>query len=152
MIVSVFTTINVVAHTQCICPRIDSLLSNWIALNRCKHGFTEIIPNEWHRMVQVCLPNFSQGRHHYLQIDGLMQERRNCIAHALELRLSCTNPSKLCRQHNPIHIMVVGSPSPCPDTILHNATFFCWRSPKAKIKWLKSIHSRQQAIIWTNVG
>ena len=28
--------------------------------------------------------------HHY---DGLMQERRNSIANALELRLSCTNPS-----------------------------------------------------------
>ena len=28
------------------------------------------------------------------QIDGLMQERRNSIANALELRLSCTNSSK----------------------------------------------------------
>ena len=26
-------------------------------------------------------------------IDGLVQERRNSIANALELRLSCTNPS-----------------------------------------------------------
>ena len=26
--------------------------------------------------------------------DGLIQERRNSIANALELRLSCTNPSK----------------------------------------------------------
>ena len=26
-------------------------------------------------------------------IDGLVQERRNSIATALELRLSCTNPS-----------------------------------------------------------
>ena len=29
-----------------------------------------------------------------LQIDGLVQERRNSIANAPELRLSCTNPSK----------------------------------------------------------
>ena len=29
-----------------------------------------------------------------LQIDGLVQERRNSIANALELRLSCTKPSK----------------------------------------------------------
>ena len=29
----------------------------------------------------------------YLHIDGLVQERRNSIANALELRLSCTNPS-----------------------------------------------------------
>ena len=28
-----------------------------------------------------------------LQIDGLMQERRNSIANTLELSLSCTNPS-----------------------------------------------------------
>ena len=28
------------------------------------------------------------------QIDGLVQERRNSIANALELRLSCINPSK----------------------------------------------------------
>ena len=29
-----------------------------------------------------------------IQIDGLVQERRNSIANALELYLSCTNPSK----------------------------------------------------------
>ena len=29
----------------------------------------------------------------FLHIDGLVQERRNPIANALELRLSCTNPS-----------------------------------------------------------
>ena len=28
------------------------------------------------------------------KIDGLLQERRNSIANAMELRLSCTNPSK----------------------------------------------------------
>ena len=33
-----------------------------------------------------------QSSHH---IDGLVQERRNSIANALELRLSCTNPSIL---------------------------------------------------------
>ena len=32
------------------------------------------------------------------QIDGLVQERRNSIASALELRLSCTNPLKWCLQ------------------------------------------------------
>ena len=30
--------------------------------------------------------------------DGLMQERRNSIADALELRLSCTNPSGLMQE------------------------------------------------------
>ena len=29
----------------------------------------------------------------YIHIDGLMQERRNSSALAMELRLSCTNPS-----------------------------------------------------------
>ena len=29
----------------------------------------------------------------YNHFDGLVQERRNSIANALELRLSCTNPS-----------------------------------------------------------
>ena len=36
------------------------------------------------------------------QIDGLVQERRNSIADAMELRLSCTNPSK-CR-YTPCHL------------------------------------------------
>ena len=39
--------------------------------------FSELILNRWD------------------QIDGLMQERRNSIAEALELHLSCTYPSKL---------------------------------------------------------
>ena len=29
----------------------------------------------------------------WVYVDGLVQERRNSIANALELRLSCTNPS-----------------------------------------------------------
>ena len=35
----------------------------------------------------------SQGRQHS---DGLVQERRNSNALAMELRLSCTNPSTCC--------------------------------------------------------
>ena len=31
--------------------------------------------------------------HYICYIDGLVQEKRNSIANALELRLSCTNPS-----------------------------------------------------------
>ena len=31
---------------------------------------------------------------HIYEIDELVEERRNSIANALELRLSCTNPSK----------------------------------------------------------
>ena len=33
------------------------------------------------------------GKITHSYIDGLVQERRNSIANALELRLSCTNPS-----------------------------------------------------------
>ena len=47
-------------------------------------------------------------------IDGLMQEKRNSIANALELRLSCTNPSicnivyvPLPSQHSVQHICVI---------------------------------------------
>ena len=36
---------------------------------------------------------FDEIPHHF---DGLVQERRNSIANALELRLSCTNPLILC--------------------------------------------------------
>ena len=47
----------------------------------------------------------SQAKYHQEHIDGLVQERRNSIANALELRLSCTNLSTW-----PI-------PGPCaPDT------------------------------------
>ena len=34
-----------------------------------------------------------------LDIDGLVQERRNSIANALELRLSCNNPSIWCHRN-----------------------------------------------------
>ena len=35
----------------------------------------------------------SGTRRHDLQIDGLIQERRNFVANVLVLRFSCTNPS-----------------------------------------------------------
>ena len=37
------------------------------------------------------MPNFNSSLAKLL-FDGLVQERRNSIANALELRLSCTNP------------------------------------------------------------
>ena len=37
---------------------------------------------------QRCAGDIRMAHH----IDGLVQERRNSIANALELRLSCTNP------------------------------------------------------------
>ena len=38
-------------------------------------------------------PQLWDGQPH-LQINGLLQEKRNSIALAMELRLSCINPSK----------------------------------------------------------
>ena len=43
------------------------------------------------------------------QIDGLVQERRNSIANALELRLSCTKPSKW---WSLIQVQLQAKPSP----------------------------------------
>ena len=37
--------------------------------------------------------NVNNEKRYILYIDGLVQERRNSIANALELRLPCTNPS-----------------------------------------------------------
>ena len=39
------------------------------------------------------MSHFAWPKNHGHYIDGLVQERRNSIANALELRLSCTNPS-----------------------------------------------------------
>ena len=44
---------------------------------------------EYVRLVYICLNNLISCR---LYFDGLVQERRNSIAIALELQLSCTNP------------------------------------------------------------
>ena len=41
---------------------------------------------------QKCFLNFKNNPP-YPHIDGLVQERRNSIANALELRLSCNKPS-----------------------------------------------------------
>ena len=40
----------------------------------------------------ICQQWFVKSSVFWCYIDGLMQERRNSIANALELRLSCTNP------------------------------------------------------------
>ena len=52
-----------------------------------------------------------------LYFGGIMQERRNHIANALELRLSCTNPS--CNLHTCCHIMLWST-----VTVLRYVVFF----------------------------
>ena len=53
-----------------------------------QHSNTHYIPNN---IIQFDCALFCCG-----YINGLVQERRNSIANALELRLSCTNPSISC--------------------------------------------------------
>ena len=51
--------------------------------------------------------------HYQDKIDRLLQERRNSIANALELRLSCTNPSRWSHRL----IFVIGIPIPRKDCL-----------------------------------
>ena len=46
------------------------------------------MPKKWQAIAWM-----KGGPSHHVHIDGLVQERRNSIADALELRLSYTNPS-----------------------------------------------------------
>ena len=53
-----------------------------------------------------------------LNTDGLVQERRNSIVNALELRLSCTNlsikPFVIDREHISDYEFTIGNPIPHP--------------------------------------
>ena len=75
---------------------------NIITLDRLIYTDTEFAYNNTH---QVTLqPSSTRLPHHYhlssslwfQQNDGLVHERRNSSALAMELRLSCINPSKSC--------------------------------------------------------
>ena len=73
-----------------------------------------------------------------LYIDGLVQERRNSSAIAMELRLSCTNPSILCIEslliifHNPDCIfLVIDFPT---------SNIWCWITLK-KLNSLDEFHA-----------
>ena len=56
------------------------------------------------------MPHWSERE----EIDGLVQERRNSNANALELRLSCTNPAKCEHQQNRRKHGDMSSPWSCP--------------------------------------
>ena len=60
---------------------------------------------------------------HFLHIDGLVQERRSSIANALELRLSCTNPSTWCVQWN----LPYNTPCTTPDFASATTRTLQWR-------------------------
>ena len=63
-----------------------------IAINttRTSHAILSTEYTSWNFLKFVRLNILVQG-----YVDGLVQERRNSIANALELCLSCTNPSVL---------------------------------------------------------
>ena len=52
-----------------------------------QHANMQILSNVSPILVCICLKSIREN-------DALVQERRNSIALAMELRLSCTNPSK----------------------------------------------------------
>ena len=64
-------------------------------------GF-DLTPQQYfsHLSTQCSLKKHNNTWHFGLHIDGLMQERRNFIANALELRLSCTYPSIWYEEHH----------------------------------------------------
>ena len=85
-------------------------------------------------------------------IDGLVQERRNSSAYALDFRLSCTNPS-ICNLVSGFHqVISVGICQGCFLTHWDRATHIC----VGKKTFIGSDNGlspgRCQAVIWTNAG
>ena len=67
-----------------------------------------------------------QNKNYHFQdkIDGLVQERRNSIANALELHLSCTDPSRW-SQYRLIFIMGI----PIPGKMMFISMVSCQKGP-----------------------
>ena len=66
------------------------------------------------------------------KINGLVQERRNSIANALELPLSCTNPSRWCIPHS--HLQPPARPIIWVST--GNELIFCGELNDCPGEWL----------------
>ena len=68
-------------------------------IHDCQEWLVQILAlvPRWHEIIYMTGQLIHKGRHEqdggYQYIDWLVQERRNPIANAPELRLSCTNPS-----------------------------------------------------------
>ena len=95
------------------------LIVNWIFRNRLQWNWTFRNRLQW---------IFNQNT-----VSGLTQERRNSIANALELRLSCTNPSM------------------CWSVMVGLGYYFIWNRPQALIwnKWLL-VHKWVLRLHWVN--
>ena len=68
----------------------------WKCWIKFKQGFRLNTHNSWTKTIWISVVSHTVLIFYLPHIDGLMQKRRNSSANALELRLSCTNPS-LCR-------------------------------------------------------
>ena len=92
---------------SCIC----NLFLNWCHLWRCNKIIPSVIRSYY---TLLCATNDKMVP----DIDGLVRERRNSIANALLLRISCTYPS-ICRKRFPFHDSALGlwlntqATSPC---------------------------------------
>ena len=90
----------ILSRPQCVKTKSSKLhvASNWIDLKRCQPNVKEIWEisvsvswiTMWKKGILFVDVNLSIPWH---QSDGLVQERCNSSALAMELRLSCTNPS-----------------------------------------------------------
>ena len=72
------------------------LLRDWMYRSRAESHSYVCLCQVLSKVKQVLI-EFGFSSWHRGNIDGLMQERRNSIANALELRPSCTNPSLWCK-------------------------------------------------------
>ena len=89
-------------HQSGIISRVDKFIHSihtiWL--------FPQLLPNlQWHPNRKPSWHPSGKWRWFPYNTDGLMQKRRNSSALAMELRLSCTNPSICC----PIYIMHITS-------------------------------------------
>ena len=78
----------------------------------------------------ICIRNVSMSTQCEIHIDGLEQERHNSIANALELRLSCTNPSLYFLQWIPTTQVTVSYPAERVYT--QHALWTVWRW---RVRW-----------------
>ena len=102
-------------------------------------GIQDVISDNffWHFDAQRSNMMFRYGAEN-LQIDRLVQERRNSIANALELRLSCTNPLRWwCIHSSPLRWRHNGRDSVSnhqPRDCLLNRLFRCRSKKTSKLR------------------
>ena len=89
-------------------PNDQYQLLSWVV-----HAIDAVRPLLWGWLINIC----------WLHIDGLVQERCNSIANALELQQSCTKPS--IRSHNTCYI----ARTSYYDNFNALPSWICWQNP-----------------------